>query len=194
MSFVAFMWNSITYRGLFCQPPSYVYVGSGGERYGWHGRNGDDSILTLCGKTYVAIGGGAGGGFSGGSGGGGQSITGQIGKGLQTKSASGGIGHDGFGDEGEIRCGGGGPAARSGISGDLVVYAKGGVDEVCSPSEAKGEASTGSGASFGGWDGPSFFKLAGGSGIVVLRYTVKRPARASFQCNTGRFCLEWLAC
>ena len=154
---------------------AYVYVGSGGERYGWHGRNGDDSILTLCGKTYIAIGGGAGGGFSGGSGGGGQSITGQIGRGLQAKSASGGLGYDGFGDEGEVRCGGGGPAARSGISGDLVVYAKGGVDEVCSPSEAKGVASTGSGASFGGWDGPSFFKLAGGSGIVVLRYTVKRP-------------------
>ena len=154
---------------------AYVYVGSGGERYGWHGRNGDDSILTLCGTTYIAIGGGAGGGFSGGSGGGGQSITGQIGRGLQAKSASGGLGYDGFGDEGEVRCGGGGPAARSGISGDLVVYAKGGVDEVRSPSEAKGEASTGSGASFGGWDGPSFSKLAGGSGIVVLRYTVKRP-------------------
>ncbi len=154
---------------------AYVYVGSGGERYGWHGRNGDDSILTLCGKTYVAIGGGAGGGFSGGSGGGGQGITGQIGKGLQTKSASGGIGHDGFSDKGEIRCGGGGAAAQSSISGDLVMYAKGGVDEVCSPAEATGAASTGSGASFGGWDGPSFFKLPGGSGIVVLRYAVKRP-------------------
>ncbi len=25
MSFVAFTWNSITYRGLFCQPPSKYY-------------------------------------------------------------------------------------------------------------------------------------------------------------------------
>ena len=165
---------------------AYVYVGSGGAT-GWYDpvsrekRNrgytdssGEDSVLTICGKTYVAIGGGAGGGFSGGSPGGG--LTGGVDQGgkmkreLQSKLPGGGYGGERNG--GCSMCGAG-PAVASSISGRMVTYACGG--ECRSPSCRNAstmaiEAHTGAGMSRGG--GPSQESM---DGVVVVRYTVRKP-------------------
>ena len=149
----------------------FVYVGEGGSYY-VNGRNGDDSILSIGGVTYVGIGGGKGGGYAGGSGGGcGDGKPAGIG--LQAKSPSGGIGEDGQGIVG------GGSGFVSGISGVTNVYAKGGVlvsrynegDQERSPAPAN----TGS----GGKEKNSWYHTGcargGGSGIVIVRYMVRLP-------------------
>lgn len=97
---------------------SYVYVGEGGGKYCG---NGEDSILTIGGTTYTAIGGGAGGalfrecriGFAGGSGGGGVHRE-RGGKALQPGSATGGLGHAGGDCPHWWTGGGGGGAADTG--------------------------------------------------------------------------------
>ena len=106
---------------------AYVYVGAGGNADGIKaGRNGEDSMLTIGGVTYTAIGGGAAGGYSGGSGGGGYgNHDDRRQKGLQPKSVSGGIGFDAKNDR--HGSSGGGSGVLLPISGKYKAYAFGGL-------------------------------------------------------------------
>ena len=160
---------------------AYAYVGAGGLTCGM-GCNGEDSILTIAGKTYIAIGGGSGDGYSGGSGGGagggGWSVA-LEGRGLQPESPTGGIGLDGtswrthgFKKRGGV-CGGS-PQYVSNISGDQVTYAKGGLYYETVGRGMAGDENTGSGAD--GRNGGRLGGLSGGSGIIIVRYNVRIPA------------------
>lgn len=135
---------------------SYAYVGDGGLANKMS-NNGDDSILTLCGKTHVAIGGGGGGGYSGGSGGTGGGLSGVP---LQPMSPSGGVGEVGSRNSG----------VKTDISGEEKTYAVGGAYArkhrlVCDQNSGYGEYRE----KRGRWP------IAGGRGIAIIRYTVRLP-------------------
>ena len=160
---------------------AFVYVGVGGIADGnTIGRNGEDSLLTIGGTTYTAIGGGAAGGCSGGSGGGGDKRTIWDGKGLalQPKSITGGLGADGHWD-GEYRYCGGGPALKSAVSGRTEMYACGGWG-YSGPRDGKdvipaGFAHNGipnRGHGVNGTHRLSDYHSQGSSGIVIIRYGV----------------------
>ena len=157
----------------------YVYVGAGGRC----DQNGEDSLLTIGGTTLTAIGGGAGSDYSGGSPGGTRVGYGQE---LQSKSTSGGIGRVAPMDY-EHRNYGGGAGLKSSVSGKAEIYASGGHACLCAPNmhenKFSGVANSGSGACFGVQDGDKWGnywsvvgKVVGGSGIVVVRYAVKKPS------------------
>jgi len=131
---------------------SYVCVGNGGLANSVS-NNGDDSILTLCGKTYVAIGGGGGGGYSGGSGGTGGGLSGVS---LQPVSPSGGVGKEGS------------SGVKTDISGEEKTYALSGA--YARRLRLGCEQNSGSGKGDG-----RRFRVAGGSGIAIIRYTIRLP-------------------
>ena len=161
---------------------AYVYVGAGGNADGIKaGRNGEDSILTIGGVTYTAIGGGAAGGYSGGSGGGGYgNHDDRRRKGLQPKSISGGTGYNArnnrHGDSG------GGPGVLLSISGKCEAYAFGGLFRGRKPENpelynAMYETSYGSGT-----DRSRGSYVSAKNGIVIVRYAVKASKIDAVSC------------
>lgn len=182
---------------------SYVItVGNGGtgvESDVSVGNNGQDSKITISGKMYKGIGGGAGGmyngaGTNGGCGGGGMRILGTQGSALQTASDGGFNGYNGGwhdygaggGGMGGVGLGdpqyAGGPGVSTNFTGTIVFYGGGG-----GGSGNNGPGGTGGGgrgktmmgpggdgtAGLGGGGGgqaEGYHKAgAGGSGLVMIR-------------------------
>jgi len=161
--------------------------GSTGDTDGAQGSNGEDSVF----DTFTSDGGGGGGrgggvvaapGANGGSGGGGGSTTGADASGGTATGGQGSNGGAGSTDSSGYAAGGGGkggvgtaaavPAAggaglSNSISGGAVTYAKGGNGSDSTPTA--GTVNTGNGGD-GGTAGDTTDGVAGGSGIVVLKY------------------------
>jgi hypothetical protein len=78
---------------------------------------------------------------------------------------AGGVGQDGQANGAVAQ---GGPGVASAISGNLVVYAKGGNAGGVNSALIAGAANTGNGG--GGGDGNALVGPSGGSGVIIVRY------------------------
>jgi len=169
-----------------------VTVGAGGTAVAstsnTTGTNGSNSSISGTSHNdapfeIISLGGGGGGGnttnpSAGGSGGGGQESSGAGGSGTTAQGFSGGQG-----SEGGNRGGGGGGASAAGgdsnggnglalsITGTSVTYAGGGASNGTGGAGGGGNAGLpGAANTGGGGGGVSTTPVAGGSGIVILRY------------------------
>ena len=180
-----------------------ITVGAGGAASAGKGNNGTDSIF----DTITATGGGGGGegiaggttseanGADGGSGGGGGGTAGggtptggngTVGQGNDAQDgtddnsgwASGGGGSGATGGAAAAADSAGGVGTANSFSGSAVTYAAGGVGAPTTP--AAGAANTGDGGD-GATKATIENSMAGGSGIVIIRYLTSPSAAAELK-------------